>query len=98
MPSGTSTMPSAEISPARAVEHRGPEPDQLLGGHRVGDRDEDPGGERRLGVTGGLDVAAGRPARPPARRSLPPAVDEVRLQQLELARLALDAFLGLRRS
>ena len=28
------------------IEHRGPEADQLLGGHRVGDRDEDPGRER----------------------------------------------------
>ena len=28
------------------VEHRGAEPDQLLRRHRVGDRDEDPGGER----------------------------------------------------
>ncbi len=31
------------------VEHRGAEPDQLLGRHRVGDGDEDPGGERRSG-------------------------------------------------
>ena len=31
------------------VEHRGTEADELLGRHRVGDRDEDPGGERRPG-------------------------------------------------
>ena len=29
------------------VEHGGAQPDQLLGGHRVGDRDEDPGRQRR---------------------------------------------------
>ena len=35
---------------ARAlVEHRRAEADELLGGQRVGDRDQDPGGERRLG-------------------------------------------------
>ena len=62
------------------VEHRGAEADELLGGHRVGDRDQDPGGEGRLG---GHQVG------------LAPALDEVRLQQLELARLALDALLGL---
>ena len=68
------------------VEHGRAEADQLLGGHRVGDRDEDPGGERRLGghqagsVVGGCGL---------------PAADEVWLQQLELARLALDALLGL---
>ena len=35
---------------ARAlVEHRRAEADELLGGQRVGDRDQDPGGEGRLG-------------------------------------------------
>ena len=61
------------------VEHRRAEADQLLGGHRVGDRDEDPG--RQRGASG--------------HGSLVPALHEVRLEQLELARLALDPLLGL---
>ena len=65
------------------VEHGGAEPDQLLGRRGVGDRDEDPAG------SGDFDFTSVAGAR------LVPAVDEVRLEQLELARLALDAVLGL---
>ena len=75
------------------VEHRGAEPDQLLRRHRVGDRDEDPRGERRLG--GHRPGPDGRPVPGPPGLRLVPAAHEVRLQQLELARLALDALLGL---
>ena len=69
------------------VEQVGAEPDQLLRRRRVRDRDEDPGGQRRDG-----SVTPAPSARP--RRGLP-ALDEVRLEQLELAGLALDALLGL---
>ena len=79
------------------VEHRGPEADELLGGHRVGDRDEDATGERRLGAHRGASAGPAPSAGPvPAASSADglPALDQVRLQQLELARLALDAVLG----
>ena len=68
------------------IEHGGPEPDQLLGRARVGDRDEDPCRERRA-----------RAHRDGATASLGgvPLVHEIRLEQLELARLTLDAILGL---
>ena len=75
-------MPSADSSPVLRIEHGGAEPDQLLGRAGIGDRDQDPAGERR----------AGRHAPPPDGV---PALHEVRLQQLELARLTLDAILGL---
>ncbi len=39
------------------IEHRGTEPDQLLGRARVGDRDQDPRGERRLGTHAGTSTA-----------------------------------------
>ena len=61
------------------LQQRGADPDQLLRGERVRDRDQDPAGERLPGHEAALLV---------------PALDEVRLEQLELARLALDALLG----
>ena len=60
------------------VEHRGAEADQFLGRHRVGDRDEDARRQRR---------PAGH------RASGLPTLDEVRLEELELAGLAFDALL-----
>ena len=72
------------------VEQVRAEADELLRGRRVRDRDEDPRGERRLRRHAG--VAARGVAR---RRARLPALDEVRLEQLELAGLALDALLGL---
>ena len=83
-------MPSAVSSPRARVEHRRAEADELLGRHRVGDRDEDPGGERRLGGHQAAPLAALGGGGSPR-----PALDEVRLEQLELAGLALDALLGL---
>ena len=76
-------MPSADSSPVARVEHRGAEPDQLLGRAGIGDRDEDP---RRGAVS---RAVMRRPAAAFQR------CDEVRLEQLELARLTLDAILGL---
>ena len=70
------------------LQQRGADPDQLLRGERVRDRDQDP--------AAGSGSAGHRAA--PRRRRLVPALHEVRLEQLELARLALDALLGRRPS
>ena len=69
-----------ELAGAR-VEQRGAEPDQLLGRRRVCDGDEDPRGAATWGSRAALHRI--------------PALDEVRLEELELARLALDPILGL---
>ena len=45
------------------VEHRGAQPDQLLGGPRVRDRDEDPGRERRARAHPPVPVAFQRSTR-----------------------------------
>ena len=55
-------MPERRQLAGPRVEHRRAEPDQLLGGHRVGDRDEDP--DRAAGVRGGHRPRRDRPRRP----------------------------------
>ena len=68
------------------VEHRRADADQLLGGARVGDRDEDARAGQRAHAR--AHAATSASARVPA-------LDEVRLEQLELAGLALDPLLRL---
>ena len=102
MPSGTSTMPRAEISPARRSSIAAP---SRISSSAV------------IGLATGMRMRAGsgpaiaftwrprawqsRPSRrgppPLARCRVVPAAHQVRLQQLERASLSLDAFLGLRR-
>ena len=55
------------------VEHGGAEPDELLGRHRVGDRDQDPGGRGRSRVVGRLArrTAPRRPRSSAAARRRP---------------------------
>src|SRR5450759_467832 len=54
-----------------AVHQRSPEADQLLGGERVGDRDENPGRQRRAGHRAALPAAS--PAVSPATAVASPA-------------------------
>ena len=89
MPSGTSTMPSAVSSPARGSSRAAPSRISssavagLATGMRIRAGQRRPAASRRRpGRFGGVDGG-------------PPALDEVRLEQLELAGLALDAILGL---
>ncbi len=87
-------MPRADSSPARRVEHRRTEADQLLGRARIGDRDEDPGGEWRAWAHAGTSGSGALPGRSGRLRGAP-ALHEVRLGALEGAGLALHAILGL---
>ena len=90
-------MPSAVSSPARGSSRSAPSriSSSAVAGLATGMRIR-AGSGARGGVIGAAPrgSAVARPLRPAASGRLP-ALDEVRLQQLELAGLALDAVLGL---
>ena len=75
---------------ALAVEQGRADPDQLLGGQRVGDGDQDSRGERRARHSAGRFRAGAA-----GLRRLGPVLDEIWLEQLELSSLALNPLLGL---
>src|SRR5690349_13470008 len=87
MPSGTSTMPSAVSSPLRGSSRSAPRrtSSSAVAGFATGMT-------IRAGRTGSVTMR--RSAGAPNRSRRIPSIEQVRLEALERARLALDAVLG----